>query len=892
MNLHHHRYYGITVFLAALIGLWGCSVAGVFELPDGHLYSGLVRLDPAGKKPAQVLLVETDRGQDDPQIYAELSQRLQELGAAQVIFTALPQTGRGDFLRAMAEQPKVLIGRQFQGGAGGVEQSLESWPEGEGAVARSGLVAKPSAAFGLYRRQRALFQVDGQSLPALERVAAVAAGIHPLPTDPYWVDFSGGVNRLPLVAADRVLAEGLIAELVKGRHVLIGAGAGMLEPRFYTPARALEGGITLLQYQGFALDSLLRGAVVGAAGPLTKMLAVLVTAVLCLFLYQNVSCRLSGGLTLLLLGGYLLLAWALLSFAGIWIPVTEMILTHVALFPLLFTRRAEVENLILQESLLGTSARLQERVFPPSIFQTQDYWAQVVAMVNQSLDLNRLIFLERIPGQHRLMEVKAMNCSLEDIQERRRDYLRTPYSTAINQKGPIKVDKDYLARTQSGEEVYLAPLTFAGEVLGFWAFGIDQSKRNRLPLFDEAVLAFAEEIGELLYQRQQWRARQQVEENSLASYLLLEGGPGAHRHLQTTLSLLDKRLTTLENIFEGLETATILYDLFGRVIQVNRTMSQLLQEAGLAPFGMTALDFVVAVTGRDVTEMRQLLERIVLEHSSATLQSSLPADRERSCLLKIRPLKVESGASIAAFGESHPFRLQGLLCELVDLTALDRLEEGRERLLRNLSIAMGSHLEGLNRSLKTWEGDGSGEGPAGLKADLEVQGAAALAVLDQIQTVLDDQGSVELGKHFPVAPTRVVEWALDKVERLAAEREISFRVDIPDPAPPVFVPQEELLEVLESILLYLVQDAAQGSEIVVGFALEGQAPGFSLTNQGFGLPDERFQEYLFGQDAVGSPEFRRLRRALRLAQRWGSVIEGSSEVGRGTRITLRLLGFI
>lgn len=133
---------------------------------------------------------------------------------------------------------------------------------------------------------------------------------------------------------------------------------------------------------------------------------------------------------------------------------------------------------------------------------------------------------------------------------------------------------------------------------------------------------------------------------------------------------------------------------------------------------------------------------------------------------------------------------------------------------------------------------------------------------------------------------------MEKVERFAAEREISFRIEIPDPSPPVFAPQDELLEVLEAILTYLLRDATQGSEIVIRFALEGQIPGFSLTNQGFGLPAERFQEYLFGNDPVNSPEFRRLRRALRLAQRWGSVIEGSSEVGRGTQMTLRLHGFI
>lgn len=893
MKLHQHRYYGISLFLVAIVGLWACSLAGFLELPDGHLYNGLVRLNLSAKAPARVLLVETDQSQDQGQEYAKLLQRLLDLGATRVVFTALPETGREDFLRSVAGQPQVNFGRRVLGTEGvAAGLTLEPWPGTAAEIEQySGLVARPPAAFGLYRRQRAFVSIAGQNFPALERLLAADAGLRSLPNSPYLVDFAGGVNRLPMVSADRVLAEGLIAELVQGRYVLVGSRAGALGARLYTPARSPEGEISLLQYQGFALDTLLRGAAVTSAGPLLKLLAVLAIALLCLFLYQNVSCRLAGGLTLLLLGLYLACAWVLLSFAGTWIPVTEMILTHLTLFPLLFIRRAEVENLILQESLLRTLARLQERVFPPSIFQTQDYWAQVVALVNQSLELNRLIFLERIPGEHRLREIKAMNCSLEDIQERRRDYLRTPYSTAINHKGLIKLNKEYLARTQIGEEVFLAPLTFAGEILGFWAFGIDSAKRQALPLFEEAVSAFAEEIGELLYQRQQWLARQQAGENSLARYLLLEGGPGAHRHLQTTLALLDKRLATLENIFEGLDTATILYDLFGRVIQVNRVMSQLLQEAGLAPFEMTALDFVGAVTGRDATEVRQLLEKTVLEHSSATLQGCLPADQERSCLLKIRPLQSRGGATASVDGESHPFRLQGILCELVDISALDRLGEGREQLLRNLNKSLQAELDRLNGSLQQWAG-ALPQQDSHLGAELQRRSAAALSTLAQVQALLAGQLDASLGKHFPVAPGRLVEWAMEKVERFAAEREISFRIEIPDPSPPVFAPQDELLEVLEAILTYLLRDATQGSEIVIRFALEGQIPGFSLTNQGFGLPAERFQEYLFGNDPVNSPEFRRLRRALRLAQRWGSVIEGSSEVGRGTQMTLRLHGFI
>ena len=93
-------------------------------------------------------------------------------------------------------------------------------------------------------------------------------------------------------------------------------------------------------------------------------------------------------------------------------------------------------------------------------------------MINQSLNLKRMIFLERVPNDHRLKEIKAFECSIHDVVDLRRDYERTPYSTVIQEQKPLLQTKPYLLPLAVEDQQYLAPLMFAGDVLGFWAFTV------------------------------------------------------------------------------------------------------------------------------------------------------------------------------------------------------------------------------------------------------------------------------------------------------------------------------------------------------------------------------------------------------------------------------------
>jgi signal transduction histidine kinase len=133
---------------------------------------------------------------------------------------------------------------------------------------------------------------------------------------------------------------------------------------------------------------------------------------------------------------------------------------------------------------------------------------------------------------------------------------------------------------------------------------------------------------------------------------------------------------------------------------------------------------------------------------------------------------------------------------------------------------------------------------------------------------------------------------VSKVRETAAERSIEFSIEIVETGLPLFVAEEELHETLVGVLSFLTQDAVEGSRIRIRSSGHNQSLELEFANTGFGIPDQRFQNCLSGTDLLNGAEFRSLRRAARVVRHWGGVIEGHSAVGEGTRMVLRLQGFI
>lgn len=891
LEIQPWRTLGGLFALAAPALVWLLSLAGLLDAFSGGAYDGLMRLNARlRREAARVVLVELDPQQalGEP-VYRRMLDLLDSLGARKVAFTFLPADVSPAFY-AEAVRRGVVFGRPVVPDPDDPDlRRLADPPAGvELPDGSFGLVAAPPGSGGVHRRAHAHLSVGPRRYPALEIAAAEGSGAArpPAAVDAYLVYFSGGPGSLPAASLERLLSGALVSELVQGRTALVGPVLAPAHPGLHTPTTSDAQTMSLLEVQGHALDTLLSGRIPRKLGALAALLVLMVLTLPTLLLYQRLEVRLASWLTLGLLALHALLAALLFSSLRVFLPVVELMLAQGLLFLLALRGKALLTSLAIDSLLQHLSARLRERLWPTSFYVSPEHWSQVINMVNQTLDLNRVIFLERVEADHRVREIKALNCSLEDIDEKRRDYERTPYSTAIEAQRPIRV-KGYLKRLETDEEQYLAPLAFAGEILGFWAFGVEPDKAAAIPLFDSVVRDFGDQISELLYHRQRV-----LKEQSAGSLLLrlmrLQRELELYRALSRTMALVERRLGRVESLLDDLSTAAIMYDLFGRVLEANTRMLDLLRVEGLAPYTMTALDLVAALTGHGPAQCRRFLRQVIIEKAPVSLPVALAGGR--SFALSLRALQARDRQGDP--DEAAPFQLTGILCELVDTTSLSRLYDVKTHLMQRLGVQLRSDLAALELSasrLATRElPEQEGREAA---SSVHERVVAALATIDECRQYLDRDSDSAGAERFPVDPCTPLERALEGLQPSARARGLTIERVQPKVLSPVFASPTRLQDVFGSVLGHLAEDALGGTPMRIQVQEDTSWVTFSFGNRGFGMPNERFQAWLFSDEDGGSDAARKLRTAIRWVRDWGGAVEAESEVGSGTRIRLRFQRF-
>lgn len=897
-RLTETRYIAAVVGLLLGIVVWLASITGLFSVPNGVLFDYLsVRMPSLSHKPAKVLLLDVepefrDAGDDR---WLPLLRELQTLGATQVVFAVTPSGVSPDFYRQAQQTGQVIFSRPLLAPTGAaadgreLEHPAPSAPGVDRAAAANGIAASD---YGVYRRQAYAFVGAGQ--PPVFSLESVAAGRVPgaAALDPghatYLVNFMG-TTGLPRIAVSRVLKGELIPELVSGRTVLIGASSS--GPPLFTPLAVNGQLLSELEFHAYALDTLLNDKRIWPV-PLWLEFALLLLVIgISLFVFQWGGLRFSAGWTASMVVVYALLAWVTLNLVRVWLPLGELWVAQIATF-LVFTRyRAVSAETKLRKILLNTNFQLRQRFFPPSFASSQEHWSQVITMVNQTLNLERVIFLERIKGDHRLREVTSLNCTLQDIKELRRDYERTPYSTAIAAGHPIEVD-GYLTRGEEGEVQRLVPLMFGGEVQGFWAFGARPEKLAALHNRDAVLRDFADQIAELLFHRQQALDTQARRARPLQRYLRLQGGEQVAEALEKTLTALDRRLLGMEDYLDGLSTAGMLYDLFGRVLIVNRKMVQLLTQAELAPYQLTAIDLISTLGGVKLDYARSLMQSIILDRQNISLPVKL-MDGARSYVLYLGPLLPVREKQILHDGDPVPFEVEGVLCELIDITVIKRLFSLKDEMVERVNHQIRNDTQALLAGITELETAGLAEAQRGrVLSDIRDTVKQLVTVSQQVSGLLSveiDAGALE---RYPVDGLPPLHAAVEAVRTRAAANGIGFDLQLPELVSLVFASPDGFIPALESILDVLVTDSVQHGRIQVTLDEHDGWVVYRFTNQGFGMPPERFQSYLHGDAAVATEEFKKLRNSVLRVAHWGGELGGHSEVGVGTRFELKLKGFI
>jgi len=281
---------------------------------------------------------------------------------------------------------------------------------------------------------------------------------------------------------------------------------------------------------------------------------------------------------------------------------------------------------------------------PPDFYNLDEHWARVITFVDQTLNLNRVILLERVEGDHRVREVQALRCSLQDIDERRRDFERAPYSDAIAEGGPIVLQQRlfFSESSESPHDQYMVPLLFGGEVQGFWAFDVDPTVADSADNFLGTIRNFAGQIAELLYHRHRWMEQHDAQKKILPRFFRLDVAKGSSQKIGELLELLDNRLIALQAVFDGLATAAIQYDLFGRVVQLNDSMEAFMRQQNLPGYELTALDFLTTLTNMPPNEARGLLRRVVADRNDFLIPVTANGENHSVHIKPLSPRKQPS----------------------------------------------------------------------------------------------------------------------------------------------------------------------------------------------------------------------------------------------------------
>lgn len=894
-------YPGFFIALALATGIWGASVLGLFHVPDALIYDWSVSHGPVDREPPSVLIVafgERDR-QADSGIWLEALEQLTKLDARQIVFSFTPQNASRSFYERATQLGRVVFGRSLEYDPANTEEPrLADWPVAALEFKDRlpfGVVALPPTDRGIARRYVSAYSVEGQAYPSLAaRTLRHRNGEGaPPPLEPeFWVDFSGGSEYLPTVALERLLKGGLIPELVAGKSVLLGPGPAPDQPGLHTPLGTALG-LSPLVFQGYALHTLLEGHVIQALAALPLFVLLLIVTAINVLLYQVGRLRFGLWLTGITLGLYGLLAWLLPNQALVWPPVTALAVAQIATFITIIRYKAATEDLATRQLILELSGQLRDHLKTPSFYATQQPWTQVVNLVKQTLDLNWLIFLERIPNQYFVKEIIALNCSMADIDERRRDYRRPPYSEAIAENRPIQLQKRLFLRPDPEHDQYMAPLVFSGEVLGFWAMGLRIDAQAGSPEFFTIVHDFSEQIAEMVYHRQQWLRRRQVEQaHGVFRYFKLAGGENIHVALKQIVTVYQRRLLGLERIFDSTGTAAIFYNPFGEVIQVNGTMATLMKKGRIRIYEMTALDLLNTLCGLHLADGQRILQQVFVEHKTTTLPAGIPGDSRHYFILHVRPVTLGSDLQGIA-GDAAPFELRGILIELIDVTGLRDLSRLKGSLMERIYFQLRNDLQAV--ALAT-----------DLLADQHAIPPESGEILEMIKQQTDDAATLVeqaqgylftnlLELHqidcYPVDPLEAMHAALASVAEPLRERRLTVDARLPELSRLVLAEPDLLREMLEAMLSVLIDDAISDTSLTILLVEREQSIAYTLNNQGFGMPDARFQDYFAGDGDV-SPQFKKLRRALRQVGNWSGELRGSSTLGAGTRFELKLRCFI
>jgi hypothetical protein len=889
--------------LLAAVLVIALAASGALSVSSVRLYDDFVRwLSVEVQEPEEVVLVPVPasmrvRGDD---YWLLLLETLLASDVHRIGFMQMPEHASGVFYANAASSQRVVFGRtRVLAPDGSRPVALSPLPAAAASVMlRFGVTDTLPQGDGIYRRYLRSYAVDGADLPGF---ASLLAG------EPETL-FTGSVERgfnvnflrvpaaLPSLSAQQILEGGADRSLLADKTVLVGLVNESYMAGVRTPLDRGAARTTPLEAQGWALRTLLRG---DAIGNLPSWAAGLLLVVLCAanaFIYRRLSVLSGAAWTLVCLLAYGATTATLLVAAALWLPLLELALAQTLLWALVVYGQVSRRRKVLTQTAEDMSKSLAATPPPADSGAPEDVWRHLGQLASQTLEFQRMFFVELGERGKHARVVHTAGCAPEDVAPIPVALDGSPYQTAMAAADPVRVTAPVFNASGPDEQVYLVALRVEQAVVGIWAIALTATAAARVPMFASCVREFAERMAEVLARAQQ---RRQLQRRSWWQRALTAGDSGEDAVAQQRLGMLQSRMRALEDLLDSLDTAVAVYDSFGRPAVINGRMRALARQADIAPERLSALEFAMALTHADETEAKGWLRQVILPGGRIGGTMRLAALAAQSFRFAIRPLvPTASGGATALAAEPASLLSQGFVFELVSVTDVRRLYDLKDEVLRRVTEALPGELARVRRSLGLLENPRvppeHRERLTSLTAKTLTGAARVLADAEQY---LSNHALAAPPEHYPVKLMPLLREAIADARADADARRVNVAANLVDWDESAVAEPQLLTTLFRLLLRALIVSAPSGGDVTV-FAR--QEPRYVTRNQQVTLwfsnatalaSADTLQAWSDGHGEYGAP-FEAVQRLVPILETWGGTLESTAVEGQGLTFRLRLRGFI
>lgn len=899
------RYSRFVIATVVACVVWGVDMVGGLSTIEQRAYDEAlhysVRFRP---EPAQVVLVycDEDLEQYRRDEWASIFRQAQRGGVAHVVLAIPPQPQLEDIIAVVRESGLDITEAPPQ-----VHDVLRLPPAVEATIGENDAGLLPSTVVlappvtsvplttdGVHRLQAYSAICDGQTVRTMEyAVASDVLGSNDGGLGAqFGIRYRGGAGSLPFLGFQTAAAGSLIPELVGGKVLLIGRYVPGELPGLHTPTTRNGELMTALEYHGNALNTLLNRHAIRWSPPSARLPLYMFFALLSVVIYQQCSMRFGLVVAGVLLAIELAVSFLLLSTLRLWLPCLQLVLVQLVTLAFVFQRRASYTAAIVSQLIHELSTKLLRRRWATGFLSLDDPWNRVASFLRQTFQLRRLIILDLPEHSYHVREVHAYNCSMSEIDEKRRDCRRWPYAAVVEARRPIALgnNRPYLKALEKDDQQYLAPLIFAGELFGFLALSVSTRVLHDHDDFESRLRDFAENVAELLYRRR----TTMHEQKSMADWrrrFIRTPEDVAYSELLQATHLLESRLERLENMFDKSATPSAVYDVFGRLLMINGEFCQLLERHGHNPSELTTVDLITVLADDNIEHAQSILRNVIASHRVESTSVEFEGEGKQYTL-QVRPLELELPGTDAIASQTGTHQLQGILCELVERSVIARHERIKEELAGRLGMLICNELKDLDQAVQSIVDEHADPAASHqYRTVVQVKVQDAVATLQQCQKYLSPNLPVDETICVPVSPLAALDHAVRRVQPAMQEQGVTLKMQRTDLASHVLAAPRAIHEVFEAALSCLLLDAKDDSKLILDVDEREAEIVFMFSNQGFGVALQPLEEILDESRDPGIEEYRRLREGVRAIRQWGGRMTMTSEIGSGTSVEVSFKRF-